>query len=338
MRFWNTCVSSSRSPTTKSGSPGAISIGDLVRLRERGQGARSTFDDGDDIDNARGRIVLVQLDPGEREQIVDQAAHARGLDVHDLEEAVARLGVVPRVAPQRVDEAGDRGQRCAQFVAGIGDEIGPQLLGPPDRREVVDLDQDAPPAFAAARPHDGGAEMPLQRHGMLNVTVSASTPASIRSTASSSSGVRSTAEMCLRSASAPTKARPRGWQRRCARGIEQQQWVIQALEDGARRLGQACAIHRLGCAGTLRPLQGRRRIKSEPETEEDRHERDEERMSAQRGKSQDRKSPRPGGDEHRARPSFGSGPAQRNHDHLEERVWPYITSRPMRSRYQTALS
>ena len=66
-----------------------------------------------------------------------------GLLVHDAEEALARLGIVLGRALQRVDEAGQRGERRAQLVAGIGDEVGAHLLDPAQRRLVVEGHQHA---------------------------------------------------------------------------------------------------------------------------------------------------------------------------------------------------
>ena len=70
-------------------------------------------------------------------QIVDQPRHAPRLLLHDGQEALARFGVVARRALQRLDEAGQGGERRAQFVAGIGDEVGAHLLDPAQRREIV---------------------------------------------------------------------------------------------------------------------------------------------------------------------------------------------------------
>ncbi len=75
------------------------------------------------VDPAQGRNVLVQLDPAQRQQIGDQPPHAVGLDGHDVEKLVARLGVVLGVALQGFDEARQRGQGRAQFVAGVGQEV-----------------------------------------------------------------------------------------------------------------------------------------------------------------------------------------------------------------------
>ena len=85
--------------------------------------------------------MLVELDAAERQQVIDQPAHARGLLAHDGKEALARLRVILCVAPQRVDEAGQRGQGRAQFVAGIGNEIRPHLLDALRLRRVLKQQQ-----------------------------------------------------------------------------------------------------------------------------------------------------------------------------------------------------
>ena len=71
---------------------------------------------------SRGR----SLDSRERHQVVDQPLHPVRLLVHDAEEARA-IGGVGEV--QRLDDADERGQRRAQLVAGVGDEIGAHPLG-----------------------------------------------------------------------------------------------------------------------------------------------------------------------------------------------------------------
>jgi hypothetical protein len=95
--------------------------------------------------------MRAQLDTRQREQVVDQPRHAPGLRLHDVEEAAARLRIVAGRPLQRVDEAGQRGQRRTQLVADIGDEIGAHLIHLPDRREIVHGDDhDAGAAAVAA--------------------------------------------------------------------------------------------------------------------------------------------------------------------------------------------
>ena len=101
-----------------------------------------------DLAHDRGHIrrglrlqVRVELDAREREQIVDQPRHAPRLALHDFHEALARRRIVARRPLQGVDEAGERRERRAQLVAGVGDEIGAHLLDPAQRREVLHADE-----------------------------------------------------------------------------------------------------------------------------------------------------------------------------------------------------
>ena len=139
IRFWNSWISSSRWPAICGRSGASLDRDrDLVGLGQRRQRGGGIAHHSCQIDAIRRRDMLVLLDPGQRQQIVDQPAHAPGLHAHDVEEFLARLGIVLGVALERVDEAGDRGQRRAQLVAGIGDEIGPRLLGPLACRQIVE--------------------------------------------------------------------------------------------------------------------------------------------------------------------------------------------------------
>ena len=53
-----------------------------------------------------------------------------------------RAAVSSRAEPlQGLDEAGERGERRAQLVTRIGDEVGAHLLDPPQRREIVECHQ-----------------------------------------------------------------------------------------------------------------------------------------------------------------------------------------------------
>ena len=98
--------------------------------------------DRNQIDRRVGPLVRAQLDPRQRQQVVDQPRHAPGLRLHDAEEALARRRVLARRALQGVDEAGDGGERRAQLVADIGDEVGAHLLDAADRGEIVHGDDD----------------------------------------------------------------------------------------------------------------------------------------------------------------------------------------------------
>ncbi len=70
---------------------------------------------------------------------------------------------------KRLDKAEQRGERRAQFVAGIGDEVGAHFLDPAQRREIVKGDQhEIGPRrirLALDRHHDG-LEPAIDRHAL----------------------------------------------------------------------------------------------------------------------------------------------------------------------------
>ena len=59
-------------------------------------------------------------------------------------------GVVAGVAAQGLDEAGQRGQRRAQLVAGVGQEVGAGALGAAQLGLVAQGKQGQPAAFLAS--------------------------------------------------------------------------------------------------------------------------------------------------------------------------------------------
>ena len=83
----------------------------------------------------------LELDAAQRDQIVDEPRHAPRLLDHDLEEALAGLPVVAGSTLQRLDEAQQRGQRRAQLMADVGDEIDAHALDPLGLGEVAQHDQ-----------------------------------------------------------------------------------------------------------------------------------------------------------------------------------------------------
>ena len=110
------------------------------------------------------RRVLVHLDAREREQVFDQTRHALAVLVHDGEEALARLRIVAGGSLEGLDESHQGGERRADFVAGIGDEIGPHLVGPAHRREVDEGEQHRSTPFPGLRQRlDPGDEGALDR-------------------------------------------------------------------------------------------------------------------------------------------------------------------------------
>ena len=123
-----------------------------ARRDQLGKAGAHLLDHRHDVDRIARRGEPVRLDPRQRHEIVDQAAHPRRLVQHDAKEAVASLGVSAGVGVlQGLDEAEDRGERRTQFVACIGDEIGAHLLGGAQLAEIGQPDQ---PAAVAQPAHD----------------------------------------------------------------------------------------------------------------------------------------------------------------------------------------
>ena len=91
----------------------------------------------DEIDGRLRAHMLLLLDSRKREQIVDETRHAPALIAHDRQELVARPRVRVRRALQGLDEAEQRGERRAQFMAGVGDEVGAHALDAPRFREIA---------------------------------------------------------------------------------------------------------------------------------------------------------------------------------------------------------
>ena len=79
--------------------------------------------DGGDVDH----LVLPRpdrLDPGQGQQRPGEAVHPLGVLGEAAEEVVERVGVVLGALLQDLDRAGDAGERVAQLVGGVGDEVG----------------------------------------------------------------------------------------------------------------------------------------------------------------------------------------------------------------------
>jgi len=81
--------------------------------------------------------MLVEFDPRQRQQVLDQPDHPGGLLVHDRKKSLARLGILARRASQSFDKPGQSRQWRAQFVARIGDEIAAHLLGSFQLSDIV---------------------------------------------------------------------------------------------------------------------------------------------------------------------------------------------------------
>ena len=135
---------------------------------------------GVEFDPAGRRPVLVHLDVRQRHQRIDQPRHARRLFFHDPQKALLGCGIVRRRSAQGFQKPGQRGERRAQFVGDVGNQIDPHPVGPDLGGQVAQENQRALPAglpfVGAFRPVgrigrqrriercDQGLEMAVLRH------------------------------------------------------------------------------------------------------------------------------------------------------------------------------
>jgi hypothetical protein len=96
-------------------------------------------DQGVEVDPFRRAAALVGLDAAERQKIVDQARHALRLAGEDRKEAVAGRRIVARGSAKRLDEAEQRGERRAELVGHVGDEVAADLSRLHDGRHVLEV-------------------------------------------------------------------------------------------------------------------------------------------------------------------------------------------------------
>ena len=125
------------SPRTSSASPATCTVTRCPRASAFG--ARSDDDGlGEAVRVARDQIerLLSGVEAREAEQIFDEALHARGVardDVHELALLVERRVAVG----ERFHVAADGGQRRAELVRDVGDEITSDLVCAPQVGDVV---------------------------------------------------------------------------------------------------------------------------------------------------------------------------------------------------------
>ena len=110
--------------------------------------------------------MLVHLDARERQEVIDQAAHALRLALHESQELLLRPRVALGGTLDRFEEAREGGERGSQLMAGIGHEIGTHALDLLFARQVAQHNE-----RALARPEAGdmGAEGARHRHADLIV-------------------------------------------------------------------------------------------------------------------------------------------------------------------------
>ena len=216
IRFSNTRSSSSRSPSTASGRPAPSRLISTSRSRAsvckpsttcRMMATSSTRVSG-------RRCALSSMRDSDSRSSIRRAMRV-ACACMIARNRVARRRIVARRALQGLDEARQRGQRRAQFVAGIGDEVGAHLLDPPQRRQVVERDQHQAAGRwrrgdPAIRHHDRLVPA-LDRHALDELDpLRRCRSRRARRIASRTSGTRNAERNRLAAAQAPARSRWRG--------------------------------------------------------------------------------------------------------------------------------
>ena len=100
-------------------------------------------DHGVDGDGAQAQRHAPELEVGEGEQVVDQAAEALGMTVDHLQEAERRLATLACRPEQRLGVSLDRRERGAQLVRDVRDEVPPHGLETAQLGDVVQHEHQA---------------------------------------------------------------------------------------------------------------------------------------------------------------------------------------------------
>ena len=93
-------------------------------------------DDHAQRDGLRLGTVVLGFDPRQVEEVLDQRAQALGVAVDDVDEPFAGGRVARQRQPQGVDRRAHGGDRGAQLVRHVGDEVLAQRLEPADLADV----------------------------------------------------------------------------------------------------------------------------------------------------------------------------------------------------------
>ena len=97
--------------------------------------------------------LLAGVEPRQAQQVAHQPLHAQRVAADDLEEParLRRLVGLDRAVEQRLDVAAHGGERRAQLVRDVGDEVAADAIGAAQVGDVVQ-DQHGPARAAATRP------------------------------------------------------------------------------------------------------------------------------------------------------------------------------------------
>ncbi|CAM4153179.1 hypothetical protein JAAN108728_13830 [Janibacter anophelis] len=151
-----------------------VGQGDVLGLGLDAQVLEGERDDVLDLDELRVLQDRRALEPGELDDLLDQARQAHRLTLHPTGEAVDGLGVVLGVH-DRLGEQGDATDRRLELVADVGDEVASGLLDAAALGLVVDEQQHVLGAERSdarghvrdiAQPRPGQLELGLADHAV----------------------------------------------------------------------------------------------------------------------------------------------------------------------------
>ena len=117
----------SASPRTKAGSP--FDRDDTSRASACSASSSALAEAISRRSSARGAAPAPGCRPAKQQQVVDQPDEAVGLALDGGEEAIACVEVVHRAIAQRLGQPLDRGERRAQLVTDVGDQVRAGLEG-----------------------------------------------------------------------------------------------------------------------------------------------------------------------------------------------------------------
>ena len=122
------------------------------------------IDDLVDRHRLERELHLVELDVRQIREVVEQPAKAFRVAEGDLEKAPRVLALLERAAEQRLEIALDRRERRAQLVRDVGDELGADSLEMPERRDVVEHEDDADAGLVPCQHERHGVDLHGARH------------------------------------------------------------------------------------------------------------------------------------------------------------------------------
>ena len=115
--------------------------------------------------------MLAHFDPAQREKVIDEPRHARGLLAHDAEKARPCYRIVAGAPLQGLDEADERSERRAQLMARIGNEIRAHAPKPVLVGEVAQRNDDARSVLVRRGLRHGrerNPNAPVERNALLD--------------------------------------------------------------------------------------------------------------------------------------------------------------------------